>query len=80
MSLEHDCVRVFAVKTEERIVKSYCDMCVCMIVKRGVPWCGGYHVCFTRRRSRVRNSPGPYYFLMYSCSKLECVFCFFRFC
>ena len=24
-----------------------------------VLWCSGYHVCFTRRRSRVRNSPEP---------------------
>lgn len=24
-----------------------------------VLWCSGYHVCFTRRRSRVRTSPEP---------------------
>ena len=24
-----------------------------------VSWCSGYHVCFTRRRSRVRSSPKP---------------------
>ena len=24
-----------------------------------VSWCSGYHVCFTRRRSRVRSSPEP---------------------
>ena len=26
---------------------------------RLVLWCSGYHVCFTRRRSRVRTSPEP---------------------
>ena len=25
-----------------------------------VRWCSGYHVCFTRRRSRVRTSLGPH--------------------
>jgi hypothetical protein len=25
-----------------------------------VLWCSGYHVCFTRRRSRVRTSPEPF--------------------
>ena len=24
-----------------------------------VPWCSGYHVCLSRRRSRVRFSSGP---------------------
>ena len=26
---------------------------------RWVPWCSGYHVCLTRRRSRVRASLEP---------------------
>ena len=26
---------------------------------KSVLWCSGYHVCFTRRRSRVRASPEP---------------------
>ena len=25
------------------------------------PWCSGYHVCLTRRRSRVRTSPEPHF-------------------
>ena len=28
-----------------------------------VLWCSGYHVCFTRRRSRVRTSPEPLLFM-----------------
>ena len=28
-----------------------------------VLWCSGYHVCFTRRRSRVRTSPEPSLFI-----------------
>lgn len=41
----------------------------------GVPWCSGYHVCFTRRRSRVRNSLEPVLF----CHLIErsAVFTFF---
>lgn len=26
-----------------------------------VPWCSGYHVCFTRRRSPVRFRSEPFY-------------------
>ena len=29
------------------------------VINSPVPWCSGYHVCFTRRRSRVRSSPEP---------------------
>ena len=29
-----------------------------------VLWCSGYHVCFTRRRSRVRASPEPLILLL----------------
>ena len=33
---------------------------VCSAVSNCVVlWCSGYHVCFTRRRSRVRTSPEP---------------------
>ena len=32
---------------------------------RLVLWCSGYHVCFTRRRSRVRTSPEPLTFSPY---------------
>ena len=33
-----------------------------------VLWCSGYHICFTRRWSRVRTSPEPVSFLFqYSC-------------
>ena len=28
-----------------------------------VPWCSGYHVCLSRRRSRVRFSSGPPFIL-----------------
>ena len=28
-----------------------------------VPWCSGYHVCLSRRRSRVQFSSGPPFFL-----------------
>ena len=30
-----------------------------------VLWCSGYHVCFTRRRSRVRTSSEPVLSLSY---------------
>ena len=30
--------------------------CICV----SVLWCSGYHVCFTRRRSRVRTSSEPF--------------------
>ena len=29
-----------------------------------VPWCSGYHVCLSRRRSRVRFSSGPPLFFL----------------
>ena len=35
-------------------------------VAAGVLWCSGYHVCFTRRRSRVRSSSEPELFLFLS--------------
>ena len=37
-----------------------------------VSWCSGYHVCFTRRRSRVRASLEPPFFgrKIISCCKL----------
>ena len=31
----------------------------------GVVWCSGYHVCFTRRRSRVRSPPWPLLFRVF---------------
>ena len=30
-----------------------------------VRWCSGYHVCFTRRRSRVQASLEPFFFLFF---------------
>ena len=35
-----------------------------------VLWCSGYHVCFTRRRSRVRTSPEPPFFSFFFFSPL----------
>lgn len=32
----------------------------CVRIAIVVRWCSGYHVCFTRRRSRVRTSLGPF--------------------
>ena len=36
-----------------------------------VRWCSGYHVCFTRRRSRVRTSPEPH--LLFSRHNIGCI-------
>ena len=41
--------------------------------KASVRWCSGYHVCFTRRRSRVQTSLEPFVFIFpsfpFSCQK-----------
>ena len=34
----------------------------CFSLRHVVRWCSGYHVCFTRRRSRVQSSLGPWEF------------------
>ena len=36
-----------------------------------VLWCSGYHVCFTRRRPRVRTSPEPRYILAPVCQTIS---------
>ena len=35
------------------------DLDIDCLVSSWVLWCSGYHVCFTRRRPRVRTSPEP---------------------
>ena len=40
------------------------DTFYCSWLNRLVLWCSGYHICFTRRRSRVRTSPEPLSFFL----------------
>lgn len=34
------------------------------LVHTVVPWCSGYHICFTRRRSPVRSWPESIFFFL----------------
>lgn len=42
-----------------------------------VPWCSGYHVCFTRRRSPVRFRSEPFNFYLFFRTRLVYVRVFF---
>ena len=48
------------------------------LVKTWVLWCSGYHVCFTRRRPRVRTSPEPWFFSHYRKNIIDCIISHFK--
>ena len=52
-------LNITAVPFTEHISDHSCWACPTPHV---APWCSGYHVCLTRRRSRVRASPEPSFF------------------
>ena len=47
------------------LIKLMIKMILNRIIGIPVPWCSGYHVCFTRKRSPVRSRAEPMAFLLY---------------
>ena len=41
------------------------------VANEQVLWCSGYHVCFTRRRSRVRSSSEPFPTFFITCTNID---------